>query len=162
MNSKEEKELVVILNNIRSNENVGSIFRTSDAVSVKEIVLCGYTPTPKDRFNRVNKGFVKASLGAEETVKWSKEEYLDSAVLKLKEKGFVIVAVEQNANSIDYKDVLNNVNTNKIALVFGNEVSGLSQVELGLCDFIAELPMKGKKESLNVAVCAGIVLYSIF
>ena len=171
---------VVILNNIRSSENVGSIFRTADGVGVSKIILCGYTPAPIDRFGRENKKLTKASLGAEKSVKWEKEESLLSAIKNLK-KHFVrsqllrksrfqnnfsnswkIVAIEQDKKAIDYRKIkkskLVSRNSN-IAFVFGNEVEGLSKKDLELCDVVAELPMLGQKESLNVSVCAGIVLY---
>lgn len=158
------KEITVILNNIRSNENVGSVFRTADAAGVSKIILSGYTPAPLDRFGRGNKGLLKASLGAEKTVEWEKYENLEQAVLNLKhQKNFadvLIVGIEQDKNAIDYREIKNQ-NAQNIALVFGNEVDGLSKEDLKLCDLIAELPMRGSKESLNVAVCAGIVLYSL-
>lgn len=149
---------IVILNNIRSNENVGSIFRTADASGVAKIILCGYTPAPVDRFGRENKGLAKASLGAEKSVEWEKVESLKEAVKIL--KNYFVVGIEQNKKAIDYKKI-KNLKIKNIALVFGNEVSGLSKKDLELCDYVAELPMKGKKESLNVSVCAGIVLYEL-
>lgn len=151
---------VVILNNIRSNENVGSIFRTADAVGVAKIILVGYTPAPIDRFGRENKGLVKASLGAEQSVEWEKIESLKDAILKLKAGGFKIVSIEQDKKAVDYRQI-KSIKTKNIALVFGNEVDGLSKDDLKLCDVVAELPMLGKKESLNVSVCAGVVLYSL-
>jgi 23S rRNA (guanosine2251-2'-O)-methyltransferase len=156
-------QTVVILNNIRSNENVGSIFRTCDAVGVTKIILVGYTPTPIDRFGRENKGLTKASLGAEKFVEWEKTETLKDAVEKIQNsssKNFVIVGIEQAEGAIDYRKIKNK-KTKNLALVFGNEVDGLSKADLKLCDVIAELPMSGRKESLNVAVCVGVVLYSL-
>ncbi|KKQ78026.1 MAG: hypothetical protein A3A96_03000 [Candidatus Zambryskibacteria bacterium RIFCSPLOWO2_01_FULL_39_39] len=155
---------VVILNNIRSNENVGSIFRTCDATSVSKIILVGYTPSPVDRFGRENKGLTKASLGAEKFVKWEKVESLEETSLKLKEEGFKIVGIEQSKKSLDYRLLKNKILESKIqnlAFVFGNEVEGLSKEDLKLCDMVAELPMFGGKESLNVSVCVGVVLYSL-
>lgn len=151
-------KVVVILNNIRSNENVGSIFRTADAVGVEKIFLVGYTPAPTDRFNRENKGLTKASLGAEKSVEWEKVENLKEAIEKLKLKKFKIVGIEQSSESIDYKLLSND---SPLALIFGNEVEGLSEEDLKLCDLVAEIPMHGSKESLNVAVSVGIVLYSL-
>jgi 23S rRNA (guanosine2251-2'-O)-methyltransferase len=168
---------VVILNNIRSNENVGSIFRTADAVGVSKIILCGYTPAPTDRFGRENKRLIKASLGAEKSVEWEKTENLKEAIKKLKNyfvrsqllrksrsqnnfSVFKIVGIEQDKKAIDYRK-LKSAKIKNIALIFGNEVNGLSKEDLKLCNIIAELPMLGKKESLNVSVCAGIVLYSL-
>lgn len=155
---------VVILNNIRSNENVGSIFRTADATGVSKIILCGYTPAPVDRFGRENKGLTKASLGAEKNIKWEKVESLKDASEKLKKEEFKIIGIEQDKNAIDYRDLKTSkllASSSKLALVFGNEVDGLSKQDLELCDFIVELPMLGNKESLNVSVCAGVVLYSL-
>lgn len=156
-------KIVVILNNIRSSENVGSIFRTCDAVGVKKIILCGYTPAPADRFGRENKGLTKASLGAEKSVAWEQAEGLKSASQKLKNEGFEIIGIEQSPKAINYKDLKSKLVTrnSKLALIFGNEVEGLSKEDLKLCDIVAELPMHGEKESLNVSVCAGIVLYSL-
>lgn len=170
-------EIIVILNNIRSNENVGSIFRTCDAVGVKKIILCGYTPAPIDRFGRENKGLIKASLGAEKFVEWEKAENLFQAIQNLKNhfvrsqllrksryqnnfSDFKIIGIEQDKKAINYKK-LRNIKTKNTALVFGNEVDGLSKQDLKLCDLIAEVPMRGKKESLNVAVCVGVVLFSL-
>lgn len=158
------KEIIVILNNIRSNENVGSIFRTSDAAGVSKIILCGYTPAPTDRFGRENKGLTKASLGAEKSVEWEKQESLKVASEKLKTEGFKIVGIEQSENSLDYRELKNynlSSSDHRLALVFGNEVDGLSKEDLKLCDLVAEIQMRGKKESLNVAVTVGIVLYSL-
>lgn len=152
--------IVVILNNIRSNENVGSIFRTSDAVGVSKIVLVGYTPAPLDRFKRENKALAKAALGAEKSISWKQVETLKEAIGELKKEDYKIVAIEQGENAVDYK-TLKSLDTKNIALVFGNEVTGLSKEEMELCDVIAELPMKGEKESLNVAVCVGVALYSL-
>jgi 23S rRNA (guanosine2251-2'-O)-methyltransferase len=160
---------VVILNNIRSNENVGSVFRTADAVGVSKIILCGYTPAPTDRFGRENKGLTKASLGAEKFMNWEKAENLKEAVRNLQnsflehsqKNDFLIVGIEQDKKAIDYREIRKKMKNENIALVFGNEVDGLSKSDLKLCDIVAELPMCGKKESLNVSVCAGIVLYSL-
>lgn len=166
---------VVILNNIRSNENVGSIFRTADAAGVSKIILTGYTPAPIDKFGRKNKALSKSALGAEEFVEWEKVSTLKKAILKLKKEKkekFKIIAVEQSPKSKNYKLI---AKSSKLAFVFGNEVTGLSKNDLKLCDEIIEIPMKGfmvrqahhpyntksGKESLNVAVSVGIVLFSL-
>jgi tRNA G18 (ribose-2'-O)-methylase SpoU len=195
-------EITVILNNIRSSENVGSIFRSCDAAGVSKIILCGYTPAPFDRFGRENKGLIKASLGAEKFVEWEKAENLKEAIQNFSSeysqkclasatgastrknsaefypcifenipkknfesahsKNFVIVGVEQNKNSVNYRDIKKLApRASRLALIFGNEVEGLSETDLKLCDLIAEIPMHGHKESLNVAVAAGIVLFEI-
>jgi tRNA G18 (ribose-2'-O)-methylase SpoU len=155
----ENLNMVVILNNIRSSENVGSIFRTADAFGVKKIYLCGYTPTPLDRFNRKNTKLTKASLGAEEFVAWEKCENLKDAIGRV--DNFSIIAVEQSENSIPYTEIRGRGKVYNLALVFGNETEGLSEEDLKLCDVVAEIPMHGKKESLNVAVSVGIVLSSL-
>lgn len=156
-------KIIVILNNIRSNENVGSIFRTCDAAHVSKIILAGYTPAPIDRFGRENRGLSKASLGAEKFVEWEKVEDLNLIIERLKIENYKIIGIEQDKKAINYKLLKSKLVTHnsKLALVFGNEVEGLSKEDLKLCDVIAELPMLGKKESLNVAVVAGIILYSL-
>lgn len=164
MTKSQNTNIVVVLNNIRSNENVGSIFRTCDAAGVSKIFLCGYTPAPVDRFGRENKGVTKASLGAEKSVEWEKTEGLEVASKKLKEEGFKIIGVEQSKNSIDYREIKNSkllAPSSQLVLVFGNEVAGLSTEDLSLCDLVAEIPMRGRKESLNVAVSVGVVLFSL-
>lgn len=159
------KKILVILNNIRSSENVGSIFRTCDAVGVSKIILCGYTPAPVDRFGRENKRLTKASLGAEKFMEWEKAESLREVVEKLKIEKFRVVGIEQDEKAIDYRKIKKFSNPKSrilnLALVFGNEVEGLSKGDLKLCDVIAEIPMRGKKESLNVAVAVGIILSSL-
>ena len=149
---------VVILNNIRSNENVGSIFRTVDAAGVSKIILCGYTPAPTDRFGRENKGFTKASLGAEKSVKWEKTEDLKNAIKNL--KNFVIVGVEQDKKAIDYRKIKDR-NIKNIALVFGNEVYGVDQEVMTTCEGVIEVPQLGTKHSFNISVTVGIVLWEL-
>lgn len=172
MTNPAEGQIVVVLNNIRSNENVGSIFRTCDAAGVKKIFLCGYTPAPIDRFGRQNKALTKASLGAEKSVEWQKVESMEEVVSVLKNyhssdnfSEFKIIGVEQDKRSINYKLIYNlpdgEAGDYNLAFVFGNEVDGLSKEDLALCDVVAEIPMRGEKESLNVAVAVGIVLFSL-
>ncbi|HEY4480070.1 MAG TPA: TrmH family RNA methyltransferase [Candidatus Paceibacterota bacterium] len=155
-----KSQTIIILNNIRSSENVGSIFRTCDAAGVSKIILCGYTPAPVDRFGRENKGLTKASLGAEKFLEWEREESLKVASEKLKEEGFKIVGVEQDKDAITYTKIRGREKLYNLAFVFGNETEGLSKKDLKLCDLVAEIPMRGKKESLNVAVAAGIILFN--
>ncbi len=166
-------QIAVILNNIRSNENVGSIFRTADAAGVSQIILSGYTPAPLDKFGRKNRALTKASLGAEEFVGWEKVPSLKRAIEKLnptslklrgtKMERFKIIAVEQDKKAIDHRKFFSKLpaQSSKLCFVFGNEVTGLSKNDLKLCDQIIEIAMKGKKESLNVAVAAGIILFSL-
>lgn len=163
---------IVILHNIRSVYNVGSIFRTAEAAGISKIYLTGYTPTPVDRFDRARKDIQKTALGAEKTIPWEHVSRINSFVKRLREEQFYIIGVEQSKQSVDYKTVQSK---QKTALMFGNEVRGLSSIVLKKCDVIVEIPMKGKvvrqahhprytgrgKESLNVAVAAGIVLFRI-
>ena len=146
----------VILHDIRSSENVGSIFRTSDAVGVSKIYLTGYTPAPVDRFKRKNTKLAKASLGAEEFVPWEKAQNIFELLQKLQKDGVQVVAVEQDPASIPYAELKRG---GAIAFILGNEVEGLPKDVLKVCDAIVEIPMHGKKESLNVSVSAGIVLF---
>ena len=155
-----KNEAVIILHNIRSVYNVGAIFRTADAVGVSKIYLTGYTPTPLDRFGRERKDVVKAALGAQKSVSWEYAKSVSVVIEKLRKEGFEVVAVEQSENSIDYK-TLKLKAMQKIAFLFGNEVRGVSKPLLGKCGKIIEIPMRGEKESLNVSVSAGVVLFSV-
>ncbi len=152
------KRVVAILYDIRSTHNVGSIFRTADAAGVSKIYLTGYTPTPTDRFGRVQKDIAKTALGAEKSVPWEQVKSPSALITRLKKEGFHIVGVEQAKNAIDYRRVRLKANT---AVVFGNEVTGIPSALLKKCDVLAEIPMRGKKESLNVSVAAGIALFRL-
>jgi 23S rRNA (guanosine2251-2'-O)-methyltransferase len=156
-------ERALILSDIRSTYNVGALFRTADAVGSTHIYSVGITPDPIDRFGRKRADIAKAALGAEETVPWSHEVSETKLIRRLKKDGFVIVAVEQGTPRIpskDYKTIAKLVyKEERVAFVFGNEVGGISEKTLALCDYVAEIPMKGKKESLNVSVSAGVALY---
>ncbi len=154
-----KKNFTLILHNIRSVYNVGAIFRTADAVGISKIYLSGYTPTPVDRFNQPRADFHKCALGAEKTVVWEYKKTVGPIIRLLKREGFEIVALEQDERSIDYKKFKPK---NKTALFLGTETTGISKSLLNQCDSIIELPMKGKKESLNVSVSAGIALYRLF
>jgi tRNA G18 (ribose-2'-O)-methylase SpoU len=143
---------------------VGSIFRTADAVGANKIYLAGYTPAPVDKFGRINKEIAKTALGAEKNVAWEKVEDSSKLVTQLKKEGFYLIAIEQAKNSVDYKKVTclrRQEAKNKIAFIFGNEVDGLPKNILKRCDVVAEIPMRGEKESLNVAVSAGVALFRI-
>ncbi|MDP3661383.1 MAG: TrmH family RNA methyltransferase [bacterium] len=150
--------MYIILHNIRSNHNVGSIFRTADAAGVEKIFLTGYTPTPLDRFGRVNKELAKTALGAEKTVAWEYARNIGVLLAKLKKEKTFIVAIEQSPCAINYKKI---PRKKSIAFLFGNEVTGTPKNILKQCACIAEIPMRGVKESLNVSVAAGIVLFSM-
>jgi 23S rRNA (guanosine2251-2'-O)-methyltransferase len=147
----------VVLHNVRSSHNVGSIFRTADAAGITKIFLTGYTPLPTDRFKRPNKEIAKTALGAEHYLSWEHAKTPGSLFRRLKREGWRIVGVEQDARSTDYRNFKAEGPT---VFVFGNEVRGLSKSLRGACDELVEIPMKGKKESLNVAVTAGIVLFN--
>lgn len=152
---KEAKKnpIVVILDNIRSMHNVGSVFRSSDAFRIEAICLCGYTPQPPHR------DIQKTALGATETVNWIYFENTKEAVLQLKEHGYQVFAVEQVAESISLENF--NALDKKIAVVFGNEVEGVDIEVLKICDGCIEIPQLGMKHSLNISVAAGIVLWDL-
>ncbi|MDQ3244864.1 MAG: TrmH family RNA methyltransferase [bacterium] len=149
---------IVILHDIRSVENVGAIFRTADAGGVDKIYLTGYTPAPVDRFGRKRADFHKSALGAEDSVLWEQKENFIDLLNDLKRDEYYVIAIEQDENSINYKEI--NIKDKNVFLV-GNEVTGIDKEILKLCDVVAEIPMKGKKESLNVATSFGIALFRI-
>jgi 23S rRNA (guanosine2251-2'-O)-methyltransferase len=149
---------VLVLPDIRSAINVGAIFRTADAVGISKIYLVGCTPRPNDQFGRVQKDIAKSALGSETWIPWEYKKDLNLLIKKLKKDNFEIVALEQDPNSIDYR---NFKKTKNIAIILGPEVSGLDKRVLKICDKIIEIPMYGKKESLNVSVACGVVLFRI-
>lgn len=153
-----QPENIVILHNIRSVENVGAMFRTADAAGINKIYLTGYTPTPLDRFGRKRRDLTKSALGAEEFIPWEQRKNIFPFLAKLQKEKFLIIGIEQAKNSIDYKKVKLQ---SKNAFIVGAEVIGIPQKVLEKCDIIAEIPMKGKKESLNVSVALGVVLFRI-
>ncbi len=146
----------LVLLNIRSAQNVGSLFRTADAAGISKIYLVGYTPDPVDRFNRPRADVAKASLGAEKTVAWEHVKTVSPLLKKLKGQGVQLVAVEQSESSVDYKKIKPQF---PVAFILGNEVEGISKNVLSKVDLVAEIPMAGKKESLNVSVAGGIALF---
>lgn len=167
--NNKEPNIIVILPDIRSAENVGSIFRTAEALGVDQIVLGGITPDPTDRFNRPNSKIAKTALGAEKIVSWTHCNSLGARFARLKKTGYTLVAIEQDIRSVDYKKVKN---VEKMVFVMGNEVEGLSKNILDKMDIIAEIPMRGElarnrsvndagKESLNVSVSFGVALFRI-
>jgi tRNA G18 (ribose-2'-O)-methylase SpoU len=151
---------VVVLDNLRSVYNVGSIFRTANAVGIEKIILCGTTPTPVDKKGVRRKDFSKVALGAEDSITWEYKEDTMSTLEELREKEFYIIAFEQDENSFDYKDIDISKKEN-IAFVVGPEVTGMTKESLSLCDVVAEIPMLGTKESLNVTIAFGIGVYRI-
>ena len=152
------KENILIIHNVRSVQNVGAMFRTADAAGVNKIYLTGYTPAPLDRFGRKRGDLAKSALGAEEFVDWEKKKNVSPLLAKLKRDKFLIIGIEQAKNSIDYKKVKLK---NKNVFIVGAEVTGIPKNVLQKCDIIAEIPMRGKKESLNVSVALGIVLFTV-
>jgi len=148
----ENKDFYVICDNIRSLENIGSIFRTADALGAVKIYLCGICGTPP------NPKISKTALGAEKNIPWEYAKQTGRLIDKLKNRGIEIVALEQHKNSVDYAKYRPSF---PVALIVGNEVKGISSKILQKCDKIIELPMRGKKESLNVSVAFGIAGYKI-
>ena len=158
--TKTKGEIIVVLDNIRSTFNVGSIFRTSDALGVNKIVLCGTTPSPVDRFGREREEIAKVALGAEKTIAWEYSPETITAIKKLKKEGCRIIMIEQSDKSVDYKKIKIKKGE-RVAFVVGTEVEGLSASLLKLPDDIAEIPMRGEKESLNVSVAFGVAMFRI-
>ena len=147
--------IVVVLDNVRSCNNVGSIFRTSDALLVRKIFLCGITATPPD------KEIHKTALGAEITVEWEYFKTTEEVVELLKNENYSVIAVEQVEGSISLNDFVPE-NDEKLALIFGNEVKGVQQEVVNSCDKTIEIPQFGTKHSFNIAVSAGIVIWDLF
>jgi len=171
--------LILILLDIRSLHNVGAIFRTADAMVVKEIYLAGYTPELYDLFGKLRKGFAKTALGAEKFISWKKAKSISALIKKLNSEKIFIAALEQSKNSVPLNHFTsrcqlgNRVSKSKkktlggltaksgIALILGNEVRGIPKSILRKSDAVLQIPMQGKKESLNVSVAAGIALYAL-
>jgi tRNA G18 (ribose-2'-O)-methylase SpoU len=151
---------IAVLDNLRSVYNVGSIFRTANAVGIQKIILCGTTPTPLDKKGTRRKDFAKVALGAEDTVTWEYAEDTLTAVKQLKNDGYYVISFEQSEHAVDYKDVRIDGKEN-CAFIIGNEVDGILPPVLELSDVIAEIPMLGTKESLNVTIAFGIGVYRI-
>lgn len=147
--------VTLLLENIRSMHNVGSVFRTSDAFLVQKIYLCGYTPKPPHR------DIQKTALGATETVAWEALDDMEAGIQILKKKGYKIFAVEQVHGSISL-DNFRLETKNPLALIFGNEAEGVNPDTLNLCDGSIEIPQFGSKHSFNISVSAGIVLWEIY
>lgn len=149
--------ITVVLDNVRSRHNIGSAFRTADAFKASGIVLCGISSTPP------SPEIHKSALGAEFSVDWAYRENTVDAVRELKDKGHIIIGVEQTENSVSADSFLNGERLlerdKKYAVIFGNEVHGISQEAVDLCDWTLEIPQWGTKHSLNVSVAIGIVLY---
>jgi 23S rRNA (guanosine2251-2'-O)-methyltransferase len=151
----EKNPVTVVLDNVRSMHNVGSVFRTADSFLIEQVILCGYTPQPPHR------DIQKTALGATETVKWLHFSQTTEAVALLKQQGYHIVAVEQVENSIPLHHFRLPAER-KTAIIFGNEVNGVGSEVLALCDEAIEIPQAGMKHSLNISVAAGIVIWQLF
>jgi len=157
-------KFVAILHNVRSTHNVGSVFRTADAVGAEKIYLCGITPSPLDRFGKIRADVAKVSLGAERFVSWEAARSTVAVVNRLKKEGYRIFALEQAKGSIPYylcSEYFRADQDCKVALVVGDEVRGIPSSILKLADQVLEIPMRGKKESLNVSVAFGIAAYAV-
>ena len=155
------RKIILILDNIRSVHNVGSIFRTAECAGVNEIALCGVTPGPKDRFNREVKAFTKVSLGAEKNIQITKFETTMKAVSSYKKEGYTVIALEQDKNSASFKEIKKLAGKHDVVIVLGEETEGLDKRILNKCDYVVEIPIFGEKESLNVSVACGIALFEL-
>jgi tRNA G18 (ribose-2'-O)-methylase SpoU len=152
--SNKKIPVVLVLDNVRSALNVGSIFRTADAFSVQSIYLCGITATPP------NKEILKTALGATESVNWSYFSTTHDAIDHLRQNSFKIAAIEQVKNSISLENF--QLTDGALALVFGHEMDGVDQAIIDRCDFCIEIPQSGIKHSINISVCAGVVCWEFY
>ncbi len=146
-----KRPLIVLLEDVRSRHNVGSIFRTADAFGAERVILCGYTPKPPHR------EIEKTALGATDSVPWEHAPNARTAVQNLQNQGYTVWSVEQTLNAISLNEIKSA--TTPTAVVFGNELNGVSDEVIQVCDGSIVIPQHGSKHSLNVSVCAGIVLW---
>ncbi|MCF6131063.1 RNA methyltransferase [Flavobacterium wongokense] len=151
----EKTPIIIVLDDIRSLHNIGSVFRTSDAFLIEKIYLCGITAIPP------NKEIHKTALGATETVSWEYQKDVLSVIENLKKENVSVFAIEQVENAVFLQD-FKVAKDKKYALVFGNEVFGVSQKAIEICDGTIEIPQLGTKHSLNISVSAGIVVWDLF
>lgn len=147
--------ITILLENIRSAHNIGSVFRTADSFLINEIILCGISAQPP------NKDIRKTALGSSESVEWKYEKNIEVAIQKLKDEGNKIISIEQTTNSISLENFKPS-NKSKYAIIFGNEVNGIEQRTIDLSDMAIEIPQYGTKHSLNISVAAGIIIWNIF
>jgi tRNA G18 (ribose-2'-O)-methylase SpoU len=153
--SAQKTPLIIVLDDIRSLNNIGSVFRTADAFLISKIYLCGITASPP------HKDIQRTALGATESVAWEYVKDISDLIIRLKNDGVCIMAIEQAEQSIPLQDVkLDKDNT--YAIVFGNEVKGVSQDVVSTCDLVIEIPQYGTKHSLNISVSVGIVVWDLF
>jgi tRNA G18 (ribose-2'-O)-methylase SpoU len=153
--NSEKTPLILVLDDIRSLHNIGSVFRTADAFLIEKIILCGITATPP------NKEIHKTALGATETVAWEHHESVLEVIENLKKEKILTLAIEQVESAIFLQDFKVEKNQ-KYALIFGNEVYGVAQEAVAICDGCIEIPQLGTKHSLNISVSAGIVVWDLF
>jgi len=147
--------IIIVLDNIRSLNNIGSVFRTADAFLIEAVYLCGITATPPHR------EIQKTALGATETVVWKYFESTTEAIKKLKENNYKIAAIEQTENSTMLNSFAISKN-DKLAVIFGNEVKGVEQEAIDLSEVVIEIPQHGTKHSLNISVSCGIIIWDLF
>jgi tRNA G18 (ribose-2'-O)-methylase SpoU len=150
----EKTPVIIVLENIRSMHNVGSVFRTADAFLIEAIYICGYTAQPP------RKEIDKTALGATETVQWKYFSTTKEAIENLKKDDYKVFAIEQVDDSISLEQ-FNKINAHKIAVVFGNEVTGVDEETILICDECVQIPQFGMKHSLNISVAVGIVLWEV-
>jgi tRNA G18 (ribose-2'-O)-methylase SpoU len=153
--NSEKTPLILVLDDIRSLHNIGSVFRTADAFLIEKIILCGITATPP------NKEIHKTALGATETVTWEHHNSVLEVIANLKKENIITLAIEQVESAVFLQDFKVD-KTQKYALIFGNEVYGVAQEAVALCDGCIEIPQLGTKHSLNISVSAGIVVWDLF
>lgn len=157
-----ERKFYLILHRIRSAYNVGSMFRSADGIGIDKIFITGFTQAPSEKDyifqSKAEKMLSKTALGADKYVLWEKATNLSKLIEKFKKENFQIIALEQNENSIDYRAFKP---SSKVVLIVGNEPRGIDKRILKKCDIIMELPMRGKKQSLNVAVALGVAGYKL-
>ena len=151
--SQDKKQLVVLLDDVRSMNNVGSIFRTCDCLGIGQIYLCGITGSPPHR------DIYKTSLGAEKSIDWEYHEDIETLINTLKSENYIIAGLEQTDKSIDIRNF--DPQSKPVAIIVGNEVEGISDKALALCDEILEIPQFGTKHSFNVAVSCGIAFWEL-
>jgi len=154
-----QRDLRILLHNIRSAHNVGAIFRTSDAIGVSRIYLSGYTPAPVDRFSRPVGEIAKTALGAEKVIPWEYAKRPEQFLRRCKKENFTVVGIEQDRRAVDYKEYRT---PKRVVILVGNEVRGISKSLRDRCDTLIEVPMRGNKESLNVSTAFGIVMFRLF
>jgi tRNA G18 (ribose-2'-O)-methylase SpoU len=151
----EKTPIIIVLDNIRSLNNVGSVFRSSDAFRIEKIYLCGITAQPPHR------DIHKTALGATESVDWEYVEDTVELIHKLKSQNIITLAIEQAENSLKLDEFVP-IKSQKYAIVMGNEVDGVQQAVIEMCDKVLEIPQIGTKHSLNISVCTGVVLWDVF